>query len=1111
MAEIFPKAKFIFLIRNPLAVLNSILNTWIKGNYSKLPEFTSDIFLAPYLMLDGINKLGSKAIIIRYEDFVTNYEDNLKYICLKLNIPYEEGIIHYNNYNILRGRYGDQVGVHKYNKPVQNSLDSWMDLANDPQKKEIANKLLSDIPIQIFNGLGYDKKAIECELNKKSNYNISGQKEGKEASEIAVKTRTVNLQKNTSHSNALYQQKSFGNSSVKNAISNAYPRITIVIPSFNQGKYLERTVKSILEQNYPDLEFIIIDGGSSDNSVDVIKKYEDVFSYWVSEKDNGQADAINKGLARATGAIFNWINADDYLEPGALLRVAETYKNNPEAAGWIGACRRIDELENILNVIYPNNLTLSNIGENWNGRQFYQPACFLNTKMVKELNGVDEKLNAPFDLDLWIRILKLAEFQKGIGIWANALIHSRAKTQKAREDMFRETIKIQKKYGFYKGAQNRHERSFMGGEFKFIIPGELKNKIDNIEKYNLIKDFVNVKNKKIIVVSNFVPRYDQASSNLRFYEILNILLINNFEITYLYFFDSGNDEKYIRNLKGNILFQRLLPNVEIIVRYVKNSGFDKIWFTNLWNLSFVQLINDTINRIKLSLPNFKVIVDTMDFHYKKYALKYQVSGSHEDLDTANKFLDYEKSLYSSANEIVVVNDREKEDISTNIPDIKKITVIPNIHRIGNKNIYWKSENKICFLGNFDVNHNIDAAYHFIKNIFPKILEKMPEAEFHILGHNSLRLKEKFISQNVKVIGEVESVENTLMQYKLFVCSMTYGAGMKGKIGSAASIGLPVVTTSIGAEGFDFIDGEHLFIADEPTEFASKCLHVLNDAVCWNNFSLKSKLKIAQNYSLFTVSEKLNALFAQCEKTRDYPSIDYHLHELKEKLHEKGWDSKYDLYKPDFNSVEYKRIVDSPNISVIVISWRLHPDTIKNFHVLEGQRDKNFELIFVNNGADEKEFSQIENYVDTYVKLNKNTGAYLARNIGAVFGKASILLFLEDDGIPCDNIIEAHLNAHAKYDIIALRGVYLPKTSNPLNKIAAHYYLGDKPRSIFADLEGNSSYNAEIFFKAGGWDDNIYFGGGGVDLSIRLLKLDNDKRKQIYSPAPVLYHDYAKDK
>ena len=92
----------------------------------------------------------------------------------------------------------------------------------------------------------------------------------------------------------------------------SYPKISIVTPSFNQGKYIEQTIQSVLTQNYPNLEYIIIDGGSTDKTVDIIKKYEQQLSYWVTEPDKGQTDAINKGFAKCTGEIFNWINSDDF-------------------------------------------------------------------------------------------------------------------------------------------------------------------------------------------------------------------------------------------------------------------------------------------------------------------------------------------------------------------------------------------------------------------------------------------------------------------------------------------------------------------------------------------------------------------------------------------------------------------------------------------------------------------------------------------------------------------------------------------------------------------------------------------------------------------------------
>jgi glycosyltransferase involved in cell wall biosynthesis len=122
-----------------------------------------------------------------------------------------------------------------------------------------------------------------------------------------------------------------------------WPKISIVTPSYGQGQFIEETIRAVLLQGYPDIEFIIIDGGSQDNTVEVIKKYEPFIAYWVSEKDRGQSDAINKGFTKATGEIYYWLNSDDFLQKNIFPLVSQEFKTNSEIEVLYGNCYYIDE------------------------------------------------------------------------------------------------------------------------------------------------------------------------------------------------------------------------------------------------------------------------------------------------------------------------------------------------------------------------------------------------------------------------------------------------------------------------------------------------------------------------------------------------------------------------------------------------------------------------------------------------------------------------------------------------------------------------------------------------------------------------------------------------
>jgi glycosyltransferase involved in cell wall biosynthesis len=188
-----------------------------------------------------------------------------------------------------------------------------------------------------------------------------------------------------------------------------YPRISIITPSYNQGHFIEETIRSVVSQGYPNLEYIIIDGGSTDNTVEIIKKYESQITYWVSEPDRGQTHAINKGLAIATGDILAYINSDDYYRPNALFKVAEYFSNHPETDLLHGRCCYVNEQGEKIGEQFGNIQTLEEIlnlwGVWWQRRQFVQPEVFWTRRITEAIGLFNEDLYYVMDYDYWERIL----------------------------------------------------------------------------------------------------------------------------------------------------------------------------------------------------------------------------------------------------------------------------------------------------------------------------------------------------------------------------------------------------------------------------------------------------------------------------------------------------------------------------------------------------------------------------------------------------------------------------------------------------------------------------------------------------------------------------------
>lgn len=215
-----------------------------------------------------------------------------------------------------------------------------------------------------------------------------------------------------------------------------YPKFTVVTPTYNQGPFIEKAIDSVLSQGYPNLEYIIVDGGSKDNTVDLIKKYEKHLAYWVSESDRGQSHAINKGMAKATGDYLTWLNSDDWYVEDALNKMREVFYLNPAAGVVVGVGRIVDTKGKEVFYISPDKkITLESLYSWMLGGNFLQPASAFTRDAWNTVGNIDERVHFALDLELWLRMAKVGiKFASTEALLAEALSHPQAKTT-AFEDL----------------------------------------------------------------------------------------------------------------------------------------------------------------------------------------------------------------------------------------------------------------------------------------------------------------------------------------------------------------------------------------------------------------------------------------------------------------------------------------------------------------------------------------------------------------------------------------------------------------------------------------------------------------------------------------------------
>ncbi len=221
-------------------------------------------------------------------------------------------------------------------------------------------------------------------------------------------------------------------------------KISIIIPTYNSANFIKKAIESVFNQPYQNKELIVIDGGSTDNTADILTSYGSKLS-WISEKDSGQANAINKGFKRATGDIVAWLNADDFYEPDIFMDIKNTFEVNPEAVIVYGNCNSISSKKTAVH-IPPACLSAEKLINE--GNFIYQPSSFYKNSAIKAVGQIDETLHYWMEYDLCIKLL-----QHGKSIYINRTLSNFSVREGQKSDlkniigMDKELLKISRKYG----------------------------------------------------------------------------------------------------------------------------------------------------------------------------------------------------------------------------------------------------------------------------------------------------------------------------------------------------------------------------------------------------------------------------------------------------------------------------------------------------------------------------------------------------------------------------------------------------------------------------------------------------------------------------------------
>lgn len=636
----------------------------------------------------------------------------------------------------------------------------------------------------------------------------------------------------------------FKNSSLKQ------PVVSVIIPVYNCYSYTLRCLYSIaISKDITPFEIIIADDLSGDETETTLGDLEGI-SYIRNPENLGFLKSCNNAARAVKGEYIYLLNNDTAVLDGWLDNLVNTFEEHSNV-GLVGA-----------KLLYPNGLLQEAGGVLWsdsaaNYGKFDDPrrpeysylrnvdyvsgaAIMVPTKVWASIHGFDERYAPAYceDSDLCLQLRNMG---------------------------YQVLMQPTSKVVHFEGISSGTDLNSGVKKYQVINSQKLKNKWESLLDGNgLAGDFsrecVNRnKGSRILIIDSTIPTPDQDAGSLTVWYFLRLLKELGYQVTFIPedLFDLSPYTEMVQGLGVECLYAPYIENIE---KYIQANGhkFDTVM---LYRVNSGGRFFETIRQFA---PDAKIIFDTVDLHFLRIERQAKMERdkvkSAEMLASAYQIRERELYLLRNADISIVLSEYEKDMLAREW-GVKNTFVIPIVLETPGSKTSYEHRKDIAFIGGYQHTPNVDAVLYFVENIWPKVKERISGVKFYVIGSKPtaeiLALPE--VDEDIIVTGFIESLDPYLDNLRLTLAPLRYGAGIKGKIGSSLSYGVPCIATKVAAEGMGLIEGENILMSSDENGFVDNLVSTYNDHRKWNSLSEKGLEFVGENYSIEATKKKLFAL------------------------------------------------------------------------------------------------------------------------------------------------------------------------------------------------------------------------------------------------------------